>query len=172
MQRSGIITLLTDFGQQDGYVAAMKGVILSLYPGIQLVDISHEVESQNISAAAFILQAHFRYFPAGTIHVAVVDPGVGSTRAALACCAAGHFFVAPDNGLLDFCIGFSDLQTVQLTQKEFWRETVSSTFHGRDIFAPAAAHLARGEALHHLGASIVLQRKLPPLECKILANVF
>jgi S-adenosylmethionine hydrolase len=171
MQRSGIITLLTDFGQRDGYVAAMKGVILGLAPAAKLVDISHEVEPQNVSAGAFILEAHFFYFPAGTVHVAVVDPGVGSERAALACYAGGHFFVAPDNGLLDFCLGFSDLQAVRLTQKKFWRETISATFHGRDIFAPVAAHLARVEPLHHLGEPFVMQRKLPPLQCQIKGNI-
>jgi S-adenosyl-L-methionine hydrolase (adenosine-forming) len=171
MQRSGIITLLTDFGQRDGYVAAMKGVMLGLDPAAKLVDISHEVEPQNVAAGTFILESHFRYFPAGTVHVAVVDPGVGSERAALACYGDGHFFVAPDNGLLDFCRSFSDLQTVRLTQKKFWRETISSTFHGRDIFAPVAAHLARGEPLPHLGEPFVLQRKLPPLQCQIEGKV-
>lgn len=171
MQRSGIITLLTDFGQGDGYVAAMKGVMLGIHSAVKLIDISHEVEPQNVPAGAFILEAHFRYFPAGTVHVAVIDPGVGSARAALACHAGGHFFVAPDNGLLDFCCDFSDSQTVRLTQKKFWRETISSTFHGRDIFAPVAAHLARGESLHNLGESFVLQRKLLPLPCQIEGKV-
>jgi S-adenosylmethionine hydrolase len=129
------------------------------------------VEPQNIAAAAFLLETHYRYFPARTIHVAVVDPGVGSDRAALACRGGEHFFVAPDNGLLDFCLNFSDLQTVRLTRKEFWRDRVSSTFHGRDVFAPVAAHLAAGEALLHLGEPVVLQRKLPRLECKISENV-
>lgn len=166
-QRSGIITILTDFGQRDGYVAAMKGVILALYPTAQLVDLSHEVEPQNVDAGAFLLQAHFRYFPAGTVHVAVVDPGVGSARAALACEAGGHFFVAPDNGLLDFCLDFPDLQAVRLTKKEFWRETIASTFHGRDIFAPVAAHLAKGEAMRHLGEPFTLHKRLPGFECRI-----
>jgi hypothetical protein len=171
VKRSGIITLLTDFGQQDGYVAAMKGVMLGLYPAVKLVDISHEVEPQNVEAGAFILEAHFRYFPTGTVHVAVVDPGVGSARPALACCAGGHFFVAPDNGLLDFCCDFSDLQTVRLTQRKFWREAISSTFHGRDIFAPVAAHLARGEPLLNLGEPFLLQKKLSPLSCRIEEKV-
>jgi hypothetical protein len=171
MQRSGIITLLTDFGQQDGYVAAMKGVMLGLHSAVKLIDISHEVEPQNVSAGAFILAAHYRYFPAGTVHLAVIDPGVGSERAALACYAGGHFFVAPDNGLLDFCCDFSDLQAARLTHKEFWRETVASTFHGRDIFAPVAAHLSRGEPLPNLGVPFDLQRKLPPLRCDVEGNV-
>lgn len=171
MQRSGIITLLTDFGQRDGYVAAMKGVIIGINPAAKLIDISHEVEPQNVAAGVFILESHFRYFPAGTVHLAIIDPGVGSERAALACYAGGHFFVAPDNGLLDFCLSFSDLQAVRLTQKKFWRETISSTFHGRDIFAPVAAHLAGGEPLQHLGKPFVLQRKLPPLQCQIEGKV-
>lgn len=171
MQHSGIITLLTDFGQRDGYVAAMKGVMLGIHPAAKLVDISHEVEPQNVPAGAFILEAHFRYFPAGTVHLAVIDPGVGSERAALACCAGGHFFVAPDNGLLDFCGEIPDSQAVRLTQTKFWREMISSTFHGRDIFAPVAAHLARGESLYNFGEPCVMQRKLPPLHCRIEGKV-
>jgi hypothetical protein len=171
MQRSKIITLLTDFGLRDGYVAAMKGVMLAVYPAAQLVDLSHEVEPQNVQAGSFLLQTHFRYFPAGTVHLAVVDPGVGTERAALACYAGGHFFVAPDNGLLDFCLDFSDQQTVRLTRREFWRETISSTFHGRDIFAPVAAHLARGEPLLNLGGPFSLQRRLPPFACRIEGKV-
>ncbi len=170
-KRSGIVTLLTDFGAQDGYVAAMKGVMLGLNPALKLIDLSHEVEPQNVPAGAFILEAHYRYFPAGTVHVAVVDPGVGSARAALACYAGGHFFVAPDNGLLDFCSGFSGVQAVRLTQSRFWRGTISSTFHGRDIFAPVSAHLASGEPLANLGEHFLLQRKLPPLRCEIEEKV-
>lgn len=166
-QRSGIITILTDFGQRDGYVAAMKGVMLSLHPAAQLVDLSHEVEPQNVYAGAFLLQTHFRYFPAGTVHVAVVDPGVGSARAALACSAGGHFFVAPDNGLLDFCLDLPDWQAVRLTQKEFWRATISPTFHGRDVFAPVAAHLAKGETVHRLGEPFTLHKRLSGFECRI-----
>jgi len=167
MQRSEIITLLTDFGSQDGYVAAMKGVILGIDPTAQLIDLSHEVEPQNIEAGAFLLQAHFRCFAAGTVHLAVVDPGVGGERAALAASGGGHFFIAPDNGLLDFCVDWPDLQAVRLTQKKFWRDTISSTFHGRDIFAPVAAHLARGEALANLGEPYKLQRKLAARECRM-----
>jgi S-adenosylmethionine hydrolase len=167
MQRSEIITLLTDFGSQDGYVAAMKGVILGIFPTAKLIDLSHEVEPQNIEAGAFLLQAHFRYFPADTVHLAVVDPGVGSERAALACYGGGHFFIAPDNGLLDFCVAWPDLQAVRLTQKKFWRDTISFTFHGRDIFAPVAAHLARGEPLTNLGEPFKLRQKLAALECRV-----
>ena len=167
MHRSGIITLLTDFGLADGYVASMKGVMLGVHASAQLIDVSHEVEPQNVGAGAFLLQAHYRYFPAGTVHLAVVDPGVGSARAALACQANGHYFVAPDNGLLDFCLDGPDLQAVWLTQKKFWRHTVSSTFHGRDIFAPVAAHLARGEPLSQFGEPFRLQRRLAALPVQI-----
>lgn len=170
-QRSRVITLLTDFGQRDGYVAAMKGVILGICSNAHLIDLSHEVEPQNVEAGAFLLQAHHRYFPAGTVHLAVIDPGVGTERAALACYAGGHYFVAPDNGLLDFCLDFSEHQTIRLTRQEFWRETISSTFHGRDIFAPVAAHLARGEPLTHLGEPFSLHRKFPPVECRIDGNI-
>jgi len=170
MQRSKIITLLTDFGQQDGYVAAMKGVILGLHPNANLIDLTHEVEPQNVQAGAFLLQTHFRCFPVGTVHLAVVDPGVGSARAALAGRAAGHFFVAPDNGLLDFCLDLSERQVVRLTQNKFWREPVSSTFHGRDIFAPVAAHLARGELLQNLGELFQLQRRLPAFETRLVGK--
>jgi len=165
---SGLITLLTDFGQQDGYVGAMKGVMLGLHPAAKLIDLSHEVAPQNVYAGAFLLQAHYRYFPPGTVHLVVVDPGVGSERAALACYANQHFFVAPDNGLLDFCRALPDLQAVQLTQRQYWRETISSTFHGRDIFAPVAAHLAAGVPLNNLGETTVLQRKLPPQMCRMV----
>jgi len=167
MERSGIITLLTDFGQQDGYVGAMKGVMLGLHPTVRLIDISHEVEPQNVHAGAFLLEAHFRYFPPGTVHLAVVDPGVGSERAALACYADEHFFIAPDNGLLDFCLDFSNLQVVRLTQPQYWRQKISATFHGRDLFAPVAAHLAAGESLAHLGELAALQRRRPRLDCRI-----
>ncbi len=167
MERSGIITLVTDFGQQDGYVGAMKGVILGLHPRVRLIDISHEVEPQNVHAGAFLLQAHCRYFPPGTVHLAVVDPGVGSERAALACYAGEHFFVAPDNGLLDFCLDLPDLQAVRLTQPRYWRQEISATFHGRDIFAPVAAHLAAGESLDHLGEPTALQRRRPRLDCRL-----
>jgi hypothetical protein len=170
MQRSGIITLLTDFGQQDGYVAAMKGVILGIHPAAQLVDLSHEMPPQDVQAGAFLLSTHFRYFPDGTVHLAVIDPGVGTERAAVACYTGGHFFVAPDNGLLDFCLEFSERQAVRLTRREFWREVTSSTFHGRDIFAPVAGHLARGEPILNLGESFLLPRRLPPLKCRVEGN--
>ncbi len=151
---SGIITLLTDFGNADGFVGAMKGVILGIYPTARIVDLTHEIAPRNIAAGAFLLQAHFKYFPRGTVHVAVVDPGVGTPRKALAGYWREHYYVAPDNGLLDFCAEDETCVAVKLTRLEFWRQEVSHTFHGRDIFAPVAAHLAAGVALLQLGEPI------------------
>lgn len=148
---SGIITLLTDFGNADGFVGAMKGVILGIHPHARIVDLTHEVAPQNISAASFLLAAHFKYFPRGTVHVAVVDPGVGTARKALACYWREHYFIAPDNGLLDFCVTGDNHIAVQLIRREYWLQEVSHTFHGRDIFAPVAAHLSSGVALPQLG---------------------
>jgi S-adenosylmethionine hydrolase len=155
---SGLITLLTDFGNADGFVGAMKGVILGIHPRAHIIDLTHEVAPQDISAATFLLAAHFKYFPRGTVHVAVVDPGVGASRKALACYCCEHYFIAPDNGLLDFCAEAETCVAVELTRREFWRQEVSRTFHGRDIFAPVAAHLAAGVALAQLGEYVSLRK--------------
>lgn len=163
MQRP-IITLTTDFGTEDGYVGAMKGVLLSLCPEAQIVDITHQVPPQDIIAATFLLPSFTAYFPPGTIHIVVVDPGVGSIRRALAIETPQARFVGPDNGI--FGLIWKDAHrrwpasthAVELTERRFWRDEVSPTFHGRDIFAPVAAHLACGVELHKLGpplASIV-----------------
>lgn len=154
---SGIITLLTDFGNADGFVGAMKGVMLGIHPHARIVDLTHEVAPQNISAASFLLAAHFKYFPRGTVHVAVVDPGVGTARKALACYWREHYFIAPDNGLLDFCAADDSCVAVALTQREYWLKEISNTFHGRDVFAPVAAHLSSGVALSQLGECCELQ---------------
>ncbi|MDZ7268128.1 MAG: SAM-dependent chlorinase/fluorinase [candidate division KSB1 bacterium] len=167
---AGIITLLTDFGTADGYVAAMKGVILSLARHVTLVDLTHEVPPQQVAIATFILSAHFYYFPAGTIHLAVVDPGVGTARAAVACCHRGHYFLAPDNGLLDFCSRDPACKAVRLNKPEFWRGEISNTFHGRDVFAPVAAHLASGVALELLGEPVRLMPHQPQPAGKIASG--
>ncbi len=146
----GLITLLTDFGLADGYVAAMKGVILGLNPQATLVDVSHEVPPQDVRQAAYVLATVAPYFPPGTIHLVVVDPGVGSERAALALRAAGQLYVAPDNGVLSPLLG-GEYQAVRLTEQRYWRPEPSRTFHGRDIFAPVAAHLSLGVPLEALG---------------------
>lgn len=170
MTPSGIITLLTDFGNADGYVAAMKGVILGIMPHARLIDITHEVPPQAVAAGAFILSAHYRYFPAGTVHVAVIDPGVGTARPALACYYDGHYFIGPDNGLFDFCARAAPPLAARLSRREFWRTTISNTFHGRDIFAPVAAHLANGVALGALGDSFTLKPQQPAHVCKFEQN--
>lgn len=159
MGKPGIITLITDFGLRDANVAAMKGVILSLNPQVTIVDLSHEVSSQNIAEGAYILWRGYAYFPKGTIHVAVVDPGVGSERRAIAVAVLGFYFVAPDNGVLTYVLSEAKRRgeldsIVYLNKPQFWLPRVSNTFHGRDVFAPVAAHLSQGMALEEMGERI------------------
>lgn len=150
-----IITLTTDFGTQDGYVAAMKGVILGICPEATLVDISHEIPPQDIRAGAFVLAGAAPYFPAGTIHLAVVDPGVGSDRRPVVVQTARALYVGPDNGLFDRCLRAEGwVGAFELANAAFRRPEVSCTFHGRDVFAPAAAHLARGLDPRDLGPPV------------------
>lgn len=170
MKRSGIISLLTDFGIRDGYVAAMKGVILSVNPAARLVDISHEVEPQDVQAGAFLLSHHARFFPEGTVHLAVVDPGVGSGRRLLAVDAGAQAYVAPDNGLLDCCLDLGSTRAVELTESKWWRQPVCPTFHGRDILAPVTAHLSTGLSLNDFGRIINLVRRLPTRQCLAMAS--
>jgi len=158
---AAIITLLTDFGLVDGYGAAMKGVILTLNPQATIVDVTHEVPPQDVGYGAYILGTVYPYFPPGTIHVAVVDPGVGSARAAVAVQAAGQTFVAPDNGLLTHVLAEGYDAAVALTEPRFWRPQPARTFHGRDIFAPVAAHLSLGVPLASLGEPVEELVRLP-----------
>jgi S-adenosylmethionine hydrolase len=149
------ITLITDFGLQDGHVGAMKGVIRSLAPRAGLVDISHQIRAQDIRHAGFVLKTAYGYWPADTIHVIVVDPGVGTGRRAVAVQTAAGTFVAPDNGLLSYVLAQEEVQAaVALTNAAYWRHPVSASFHGRDIFGPAAAHLAVDVPLLELGESV------------------
>lgn len=151
---NGILTLTTDFGTRDGYVAAMKGVMLGINPDLKLVDVAHEVAAHDIMEGAFILRNVAASFPAGTVHLAVVDPGVGSNRKPIAMKYRNQLFVGPDNGLFSLVLsGHSADQVVELDQPRFWRqEKVSATFHGRDIFAPIAARLASGLSLSSAGS--------------------
>jgi S-adenosylmethionine hydrolase len=144
MKPSGVVSLLTDFGLSDPYVGVMKAAVLRAFPGATLVDLCHELEAQDVSAAAFWLARSYRYFPAGTVHLAVVDPGVGSERAALAVLADGHAFVGPDNGLLASLAALPGAETFQLDAAALGLEPLSRTFHGRDLFAPVAGRLAAG----------------------------
>ena len=160
---AAIITLTTDFGAQDAYVATMKGVILDINPEVTIVDICHSIEPQNIAQAAFIISTAYDYFPRDTIHVVIVDPGVGSQRKAIILKTQNALFVAPDNGVLSYIISASpeEPQAVELTNPKFWRHPVSSTFHGRDIFAPVAAHLSLGVPLEEFGQAITSLSTFP-----------
>ncbi len=153
--RHAVISLLTDFGGRDGYVGIMKGVILAINPLVALVDLSHEIDPGDIDSAAFVLARSYRYFPPGTIHVVVVDPGVGSGRRILAVESKNYYFIAPDNGVLKWIFANDPgAHVISVTRKEYFLANVSNTFHGRDIFAPVAAHLAQGVPLANFGDPI------------------
>ena len=150
-----IITLTTDFGKRDPFSGIMKGVIAGVNGEAVVVDLSHDVERQNIREAAFILSVSTPYFPAGTVHVAVVDPGVGGSRRAIAVKGGDYFFVGPDNGVLSWALRDTAPVTIrQITNPEYIGPAVSATFHGRDVFAPAAAHLSSGVPIEKLGPAV------------------
>jgi S-adenosylmethionine hydrolase len=156
-----VIALLTDFGTADHYAGAMKGVILGICPDATLVDISHDIPAHDVTAGALELAGAYKYFPVGTIFVAVVDPGVGSTRRGLAADTGDYRFVAPDNGVLTVVLRESPAKKiVELTERRYARPTVSRTFEGRDRFAPAAAWLAKGTQLPALGRPVNEIQKL------------
>jgi len=160
-----VITLLTDFGTADYFVGAVKGAILSVNPQVVIVDITHEIPPQDIEAGAFTLLAAYKTFPRGTIHVAVVDPGVGSSRRPIIVKANDQFFVGPDNGLFSYIYDReSSDRTFHVTASQYFRPNPSSTFHGRDIFAPVAAALSTGVAPEHFGPEITDPVRLPSLE--------
>ena len=156
-----VITLLTDFGTADYFVGAVKGAILSVNSNVSIVDITHEIPAQDIEAGAFMLLAAYKTFPRGTIHVAVVDPGVGSSRRPIIVTANDQFFVGPDNGIFSY---ISAHRTFHVTATEYFRPNPSSTFHGRDIFAPVAAALSIGVVPEQLGPEINDEVTLPSLE--------
>jgi S-adenosylmethionine hydrolase len=149
-----VVTLTTDFGVRDPYVAEMKGVMLGLFPELRLVDITHDVDSHDIAGAALVLDAATAFFPRDTVHLAVVDPGVGTQRRGLVVTTDGATFVAPDNGLLTPIFARGDWQAFEVAAAELRLPRVSRTFHGRDVFAPAAAHLARGVAPERFGPAV------------------
>ena len=148
-----MLTLTTDFGLQDAYVGVMKGIIANINPQAIIIDLTHHIPPQNVLAARFSLLNSVPYFPKGTVHVAVIDPGVGSDRAGCAIEFSQGFLVGPNNGIFSGILSqFPPQKIVSLTNPQYWRtETTSSTFHGRDIFAPVAAHLAQGVPLEQLG---------------------
>ena len=149
-----LITLTTDFGHTDAYVGVMHGVIAGIAPQARIIDLCHGIAPQNITAAALVLEQAVDTFPPGTIHVCVVDPGVGGARAAIAVRAQRHCYIAPDNGVLTAALERDPPRAiVSLTQTAYHRTPTSHTFHGRDIFSPCAAHLAAGVSLHELGTA-------------------
>jgi S-adenosyl-L-methionine hydrolase (adenosine-forming) len=140
-----VITLTTDFGLSDHFVGVMKGVIFSIAPAVRVIDISHGVEPYNIADGAFTIAQAYRYFPKNTIHIIVVDPGVGSARRPLLAEAAGQYFIAPDNGVLSMILVREKTARVRhITAEKYFLHPVSRTFHGRDVFSPVAGHLAAG----------------------------
>ncbi|MEW6327946.1 MAG: SAM-dependent chlorinase/fluorinase [Thermodesulfobacteriota bacterium] len=150
-----VITLLTDFGTRDIYAGVMKGVILSICPDVRLIDLTHEIPPQDIRAAAWQVSASYKYFPKGSIHVAVVDPGVGTSRRPILVVCDGHFFIGPDNGLFSLLYQSGrPFDVYVLSQKKYFLDKISATFHGRDIFAPVAGHLACGTPPEELGERI------------------
>lgn len=150
MPRS-IVTLTTDFGLADHFTGVLKGVILGICPQAQIVDISHQISPFEITEAAFVVSEAYRHFPKKTVHLVVVDPGVGSARRPILMEAAGQYFVAPDNGVLAMIYGREKHRVRAITAERYFRKPVSQTFHGRDIFAPVAAHLAKGVAASRFG---------------------
>jgi len=159
--RTPLITLLTDFGTKDHYVASMKGVILSINPQCTLIDITHQVSPHDIQEGAYLLANSYSYFPKGTIHLSVVDPGVGGIRKPILLVTPHHFFVGPDNGLFTLVAQREKvIKVIVLTEQNFFLSKVSTTFHGRDIFAPVAAHLSLGIKPQVFGYEIDLVKKL------------
>lgn len=157
-----VITLTTDFGTADGFVGAMKGVILSVSPAAVIIDITHDIPPQDIRAGAFALETALPHFPPSCIHVVVVDPGVGSARAALLVETEQGRFLAPDNGVLTGVVPESGAARIfTLDRPAYWRPRVSATFHGRDVFAPVAAHLAHGVKAEELGTPRADLTRLP-----------
>jgi len=163
----GLITLTTDFGLRDPFVGIMKGVLLSICPSARLVDLTHEVPPHDVLAGGLALEAAAPFFPAGTVHLAVVDPGVGTARRPIAIRASGSYLVGPDNGLFTFALEGAGWTAVSLTAPEYRLAEVSRTFHGRDVFAPAAAYLASGVPLERLGPAVTDPERLRRAGCRL-----
>lgn len=154
-----VITLLTDFGLKDGYAGLLKGVIWTIAPDVQITDLSHSIPPQDVFSGALTLMRCVPYFPPGTVHIAVVDPGVGTSRRALAAQIGKHYFIGPDNGIFSHLIepaksAGEPVHFFSLDQPRYWLPDVSPVFHGRDIFAPVGAHLANGVPIEQLGSRI------------------
>jgi S-adenosyl-L-methionine hydrolase (adenosine-forming) len=151
---SPLVTFTSDFGHQDWFVAVVHGVVHEVCPEARVVDLNHTVEPGDVARAAFLLEAAADDFPPGTVHLAVVDPGVGTRRRALAVRSRGQCFVGPDNGILEWALAGPEIVVHELAEARWFRQPVSRTFHGRDVFAPVAAHLARGVPIESLGPRV------------------
>lgn len=157
-----LITLLTDFGTRDYFVASMKGVILQINPEARLVDLSHEIAPQDVAGAAYLLKSCYRYFPEGTVHLAVVDPGVGTARRPLLISTARYYFIGPDNGLFTYiCAEESAVEVRQIENRQYRLDSEGATFDGRDLFAPAAAWLTKGQPVGSYGRLVSTYDRLP-----------
>lgn len=166
-----IVTLTTDFGASSPYVAAMKGVMLSINPTLTIVDLTHSIPPQDVAAGAYALEDTCLFFPLGSIHVAVVDPGVGTSRALIYAEIAGHSFICPDNGLLTrLAKRHTPTKIIRIVEEQFYRRPVSSTFHGRDIMAPVAAQLSLGLEPERLGPPHAELIRLPQPRAERMAN--
>lgn len=164
-----VITLTTDFGLRDYYVSAMKAVMLGIAPEARLIDVSHDIPSQDIMAGSWVLKNSALLFPSKTVHTVVIDPGVGTERHPIALQVEDQYFVGPDNGIFSLLTSDRDYRAVCLTKQQYLRDSPSNTFHGRDIFAPAAAHLSRGVPLEELGEpldELVSYRWMQPIADK------
>lgn len=150
-----VISLITDFGLKDNFVGVMKAVILKINPQVHIIDISHALEPQDIMEAALMLQSSYNYFPSGTVHLVVVDPGVGSRRKKLLVKTKNYFFVAPDNGVLSMTLKEdAPVKIIEITEQKYFLKPISRTFHGRDIFAPVCAYISKGKPLERFGRTI------------------
>jgi S-adenosyl-L-methionine hydrolase (adenosine-forming) len=157
----GVITLTSDFGLHDNYVGTMKGVMLRIHPEVRLIDVTHQITAQDILEASLVLDNGYRYFPVGTVHLVVVDPGVGSGRRPILVAGSEHFFVGPDNGTFTAIIdGDPGARVFELRDRRYMLPAISDTFHGRDLFAPVAAFLARGVAPEEFGPLVTDPRRL------------
>ena len=177
MQTQRLITLTTDFGVADGYVGTMKGVMQRIAAGSQMIDISHLISPQNVREAAYVLYTVYPFFPVDTVHLVVVDPGVGSARRPIALRTSDAYFVGPDNGVFSYVIASEKVEAiVELSDPRYRLSQVSHTFHGRDVFSPAAAHLAAGVPIKALGPAVTDPVVFPPpmleiRECSIVGEV-
>ena len=167
---NGIITLTTDFGVNDIFVGVMKGIIVGINPKVQILDIVHEIKAYDVLAGSFLFNAAYKMFPPGTTHLVVVDPGVGGNRRGIAVQTDDYFFVAPDNGVLsEALISENNCHVVSLEATQYFRSTLSKTFHGRDIFAPVAAHLTLNVSLSKFGR-IINDRVCLPLPSPLVSE--